>query len=489
MSKVIFIFNGEKINIQCLNEDKMKDICSKYSNKINKNVNDIFFLYGGNIINLDLKYNDIINSIDKNINEMIVTVYEKEKEGLICPKCGENIKIDNKIFNNILTFNENLNETLIGLKDQIENLNKSNDITINKIKFQLKNINVILDNTIKEIKKNNEQIKIIKENYNINTFTKKEKEKEKYAIIKYNSSKYKLILDEKESEKSLNNKIYKLMKIHPFFQNFSDDSNFAIAQLNNFDYNNGYIISLNDKHSFTIKNYENEKNFSFNIYLTQNDSIEQIKEKIKQKIDIPINIQILYFKGIELKDNNKTLIDYNEENNNKLLSEDINEKNEIILSFKEEPKINILISIDDKIERFSINPLITLDELYTILEKRIGKQIDIYENLLVYNGDNNEYLFKNNKQLYFYQIKNNDVLDLIKTPPFVIFYNLEEKIDIIYCNPSDQIMKIKKIIQDKTGITPNQQMLTLDGITKLEDQKTLKDYNIDLEQTIYMKVL
>ena len=57
MSAAIFIFNGNKIKIQCSKEDKMKDICLKFVSKINININDIYFIYGGNIINLESKYN------------------------------------------------------------------------------------------------------------------------------------------------------------------------------------------------------------------------------------------------------------------------------------------------------------------------------------------------------------------------------------------------------------------------------------------------
>ena len=140
MSKVIFMIEGKKIEIQCSNEDKMKDICLKLAIKINKNINNLYFLYDGNIINLELKYKEIINSI----NEMNILVYERE--GIICPKCGENINID--------VNDNNIEEKLIGIKDQIEIITNSNNISINKIISQLKNIIIIIDNILKEGKNN-----------------------------------------------------------------------------------------------------------------------------------------------------------------------------------------------------------------------------------------------------------------------------------------------------------------------------------------------
>ena len=110
----------------------------KLAKEIDKNINNLYFLYDGKMINLELKYKEIINSI----NEMNILVYEKE--GIICPKCGENININEK--------EDEIKEKLIGIKDLIEILINSNNI--NKIINQLKNIIIIIDNMLKENKRN-----------------------------------------------------------------------------------------------------------------------------------------------------------------------------------------------------------------------------------------------------------------------------------------------------------------------------------------------
>ena len=58
--KVIFTLEGVNMIILCKKEDKMKDICNKYSIKIDKNINSLIFLYGGNQLNLELRYEEII---------------------------------------------------------------------------------------------------------------------------------------------------------------------------------------------------------------------------------------------------------------------------------------------------------------------------------------------------------------------------------------------------------------------------------------------
>ena len=67
MSKaiVVFSFEGIFIQIQCITEDKMKDICQKFANKIKKNINSYVFLYGGKQLNFQLCFKDLANSIDK----------------------------------------------------------------------------------------------------------------------------------------------------------------------------------------------------------------------------------------------------------------------------------------------------------------------------------------------------------------------------------------------------------------------------------------
>ncbi len=53
-ANVIFNFEGVDVTVQCSKEEQMKDICQKYVNKIDKNINSLIFLYGGNQLNFNL---------------------------------------------------------------------------------------------------------------------------------------------------------------------------------------------------------------------------------------------------------------------------------------------------------------------------------------------------------------------------------------------------------------------------------------------------
>ena len=164
MSKVVFLYNGKELAIQCTKEDKMKDICNRFATKVDININSLLFIYGGNKINYELTFNQQANSMDNNINQMKILVYKNENDGLKCKKCGETIHLD--FLNNIIKYNNEQKDTFIEMKEQIDNIIKLNNIAdiIRKIKL----IKLILDNLISENEKRLKDIKnVINNNDNI----------------------------------------------------------------------------------------------------------------------------------------------------------------------------------------------------------------------------------------------------------------------------------------------------------------------------------
>ena len=150
MSNVIFIFNGAQTTIQCLPGDKMGDICKRYSSKLGINIDSLYFLYDGNIINFKSSFKEHINSVDNQSNKMKILVYQNENDGIICSKCGEKITFDTKLIDNILSSNNDINDILVWVKFQVENIINDllNQKAINYIKTQLKNINLLINNSI-----------------------------------------------------------------------------------------------------------------------------------------------------------------------------------------------------------------------------------------------------------------------------------------------------------------------------------------------------
>ena len=75
---IIFTFDGVNSIMQYSTDDNMKDICLKYSQIINQNIDFLSFLYEGNMVNFELNFKSQANFRDKNRNEMKILVYKRE---------------------------------------------------------------------------------------------------------------------------------------------------------------------------------------------------------------------------------------------------------------------------------------------------------------------------------------------------------------------------------------------------------------------------
>ena len=134
-TKIIFTFNGAEITIQCTPEDKIRDICQKLSIKIDTDVNSLIFLYGGIKLNMDLKFKEQANSFDRSNNVMRVLVYKEDADDFICPHCGEKIKLNTEKIDEIISSNNNIKDTIDGIKFNIDNVIRIS--IVNMVNIQL----------------------------------------------------------------------------------------------------------------------------------------------------------------------------------------------------------------------------------------------------------------------------------------------------------------------------------------------------------------
>ena len=106
MAQVEFQYNCVSSIIQCKEDQKMYEICNNFINKSHLNENNLHFIYngkGGKQFDKNLTFNQMANSYDKTRKKMNILVISNNIENdnntliksknIICPKCGEDIKI------------------------------------------------------------------------------------------------------------------------------------------------------------------------------------------------------------------------------------------------------------------------------------------------------------------------------------------------------------------------------------------------------------
>jgi len=104
MSTSEFILDGTKINIQCDLNEKMEEIIKRFISKIGKKEDELYFIYGGSLIDSNLTFKDQANEDDKKRNKISILVTKKQDDNdeeeslkkskyIICPKCKESSRI------------------------------------------------------------------------------------------------------------------------------------------------------------------------------------------------------------------------------------------------------------------------------------------------------------------------------------------------------------------------------------------------------------
>ena len=228
-ANAIFTLDGIEVTIQCSKKERMKDICQRFAIKAQINPDSFVFLYGGNKLNFNLAFKDQANSIDNGNNEMKVLVYKLEYEEFKCPKCGEKIMLNKEKIDEIIQINNKINDSINGIKLQLENIIKNS--LDNLLNIQLKNINIIINIINEDISKNNKKLEnLLVDNdiFKINTININNDIKNKNIISG--------VLDIEPKEK--NNKI-------------------TLFNLSNTDLDDGIDVYLDNKKINMIK--ENEK--------------------------------------------------------------------------------------------------------------------------------------------------------------------------------------------------------------------------------------
>ena len=354
-AKAIFSINGISTTIPCETNEKFKDIFQRLAIKANINITKIAFLYNGDIINPESKFEEVISKEDKNNNNTMKNI-------LVDKMNIEEIKEERKILSKYIICKECKEVALIKIENYRINISCKNGHNINNLKInefentQIIDIAKIQCNECKEKNKGNthgnEFYKCMTCNKNLCPLCKMRHQYHK--VINYD------------------NLTYICNKHYEGYTRYCSNCNENICFLCEKDHIGHKGVNLWDMR------------FNENNYLKHlKDSIEKLKGEIKEIINklenIIINMEI-YFKLSENIINNKEKRNYeilkniNEFiNNNDLIIKDIenitkdNDKNNIF---------NNIINIYNKMNN---------DINYIIGEINI-KEEDINEEIRIINS-------------------------------------------------------------------------------------------------------
>ena len=124
MNEAEFIYNGNTTIIQCGLEDKLKDICNKFTTKTRLNINNLYFLCNGNTINLESKFNQINQGKNK-IKILVNNINETQNLFLEFKLNNYNIIINfTKSFDIKVEYGESLNKKIYNGNFTLEELKK-----------------------------------------------------------------------------------------------------------------------------------------------------------------------------------------------------------------------------------------------------------------------------------------------------------------------------------------------------------------------------
>ncbi len=317
-------------------------------------------------------------------------------------------------------------------------------IGIDEFDFEL---NLDNNDTLKEIKLRINQLK----NYPI----------DKFDLLDKNNNK----IEENKNLKELNIKNNDIIKI-----TFKEDN------FDRFYYENSNKKKIYIK--FNIKNKKNQNEIEMitdaNIYIEKLK--EDIKQNLKQQLDIDCNSFLLYNKDQICLNNNQTLLDYP------------NLDNPIKLNLVENPENNILYlkKINDQKPKIFRN--IKLEDKVIDIKMELNKDLKIFYETIELSFNNQ--ILENEKTLNDYNIKYSDTIYFKELDLFNL--KIKDKRISIFSSSESNIYEFKSKIEEKTNIPLYQQkMISIIDNRSFQRYKEKRNINdvIELKKKLFFIVI